>query len=62
MKRNFQKHFGHSKRLVKLTPQRFQEIFDRFNKNIRKRAKLCIEQDGGHFEHLLKLKAYQQEE
>ena len=22
---------------------------------------LCIEQDGGHFEHLLKLKAYQSE-
>ena len=29
--------------------------------NIRKRAKLGIQQDGGHFEHLLKLKAYQSE-
>ena len=38
------------------------ELLKRIELNIRKRAKLCIEQDGGHFEHLLKLKSYQQEE
>ena len=30
--------------------------------NIKKRAKLCIEQNGGHCEHLLKLKNHQNEE
>ena len=30
--------------------------------NIKKRAKLCIEHNSGHFEHLLKLKNYKNEE
>ena len=31
-----------------------QELVKRILLNIKKRAKLCIEQNGGHFEHLLK--------
>ena len=38
------------------------ELLKGIELNIRKRAKLCIEQDRGHFEHLLKLKISQQEE
>ena len=38
------------------------EQLKRIELNIRKHAKLCIEQNGRHFKHLLKLKAYQQEE
>ena len=38
------------------------ELLKRIELNIRNRAKLCIEKDGGHFEHLLKLKAYQSEQ
>ena len=45
VKRNFRKHFGYSRRLKKIRSERFQEVFDRFNKNgipnIRKRTKLC---------------------
>ena len=31
------------------------EMLKRIEMNIRKRAKLCLDQNGGHFEHLLKL-------
>ena len=39
-----------------------QELFKRVLLNIKKRVKLCIEQNGGHCEHLLKLKNHQNEE
>ena len=32
----------------------YQELVKRILLNIKKKAKLCIEQNGGHFEHLLK--------
>ena len=32
----------------------YEELVKRILLNIKKRAKLCIEQNGGHFEHLLK--------
>ena len=38
------------------------EMLKRIEMNIRKQAKLCLDQNGGHFENLSKLKAYQQEE
>ena len=34
----------------------YEELVKRILLNIKKRAKLCIEQNSGHFEHLLKLK------
>ena len=34
----------------------YEELVKRILLNIKKRAKLCIEQNVGHFEHLLKLK------
>ena len=39
-----------------------QDLVRKILLNIKKRAKLCIEQKGGHFEHLLKLKSYENEE
>ena len=39
-----------------------QKLVKKIILNIRKRAKLCVEQKGGHFEHLLKLKNYENEE
>ena len=39
-----------------------QDLVKRIILNIKKRAKLCVEQNGGHFEHLLKLKNYKNEE
>ena len=39
-----------------------QELVRKIILNIRKRAKLCVEQQGGHFEHLMKLKNYENEE
>ena len=39
-----------------------QKLVKKIILNIRKRAKLCVEQKSGHFEHLLKLKNYENEE
>ena len=39
-----------------------QDLVRKIILNIKKRAKLCVEQKGGHFEHLLKLKNYENEE
>ena len=39
-----------------------QDLVKRIILNIKKRAKLCVEQNGGHFENLLKLKIYKNEE
>ena len=39
-----------------------QELVKRILLNIKKRAKLCIGQNGGHLEHLLKLKYHQNEQ
>ena len=39
-----------------------QELVKRILLNIKKRAKLCIEQNGGQFEHLLKLKNHRNQE
>ena len=39
-----------------------QDLVRKVILNIKKRAKLCVEQKGGHFEHLLKLKDYENEE
>ena len=39
-----------------------QELVKRILLNIKKRAKLCIEQNGGQLEHLLKLKNHQNQE
>ena len=39
-----------------------QELVKRILLNIKKRAKLCIEQNGGQFEHLLKLINHQNQE
>ena len=40
----------------------YQELVKRILLNIKKRANLCIEQNDGQFEHLLKLKNQQIEE
>ena len=40
----------------------YQELVKRILLNIKKRAKLCIEQNGGQFEHLLKLKNHRNQE
>ena len=39
-----------------------QELVKRILLNIKKRAKLCIEQNGGQFEHFLKLKNHRNQE
>ena len=39
-----------------------QDLVKKIILNIRKRAKLCVEQKGCYFEHLLKLKNYENEE
>ena len=39
-----------------------QELVKRILLNIKKRSKLCIEQNGGQFEHLLRLKNHQNQE
>ena len=40
----------------------YEELVKRILLNIKKRATLCLEQNDGHFEHLLKLKNHQNEE
>ena len=72
VKRNYRQKFGFSTKVRKLQPVQFERVFKRLFTdqdlvkkiilNIRKRAKLCVEQKGGHFEHLLKLKNYENEE